>query len=58
MPISLTEALNRVSRKGSTRDQFETFVASNILEQYGAEFKKVLEEIMKQRQIEIGRAHV
>lgn len=51
MPISLTEALNRVSRKGSTRDQFETFVASNILEQYGAEFKRVLEEIMKQRQI-------
>ena len=51
MPISLTEALNRVSRKGSTRDQFETFVASNILEQYGAEFKKVLEDIMKQRQI-------
>ena len=51
MPISLTEALNRVSRKGSTKDQFETFVASNILEQYGAEFKKVLEDIMKQRQI-------
>ena len=51
MPISLTEALNRVSRKGSTRDQFETFVASNILEQYGAEFKLELERIMKQRQI-------
>ena len=51
MPISLTEALNRVSRIGSTKDEFETFVASNILEQYGAEFKRVLEDIMKQRQI-------
>ena len=52
MPISLTEAQNRaLGRIGSSRDEFVTFVASNILEQYGAEFKKVLEEIMKQRQI-------
>lgn len=52
MPISLTEAQNRaLGRIGSSRDQFESFVASNVLEQYGAEFKAELERIMKQRQI-------
>jgi len=56
MPISLTKAreeaqLRMVSSIGSTKDQFEYFVASNILEQYGAEFKRVLEEIMKSREI-------
>lgn len=52
MPISLTAAQDKaLGRIGSSRDQFESFVASNVLEQYGAEFKRVLEEIMKQRQI-------
>jgi len=56
MPISFSKARERALNKlesslGGTRDQFELFVASNILEQYGAEFKKVLEEIMKSREI-------
>jgi hypothetical protein len=52
MPISLTEAQNRaLGRIGSSRDEFQSFVASNVLEQYGAEFKRVLEDIMKQRKI-------
>lgn len=52
MPISLPAAQDRaLLRYSSTKDQFESFVASNVLEQYGAEFKRVLEDIMKQRQI-------
>lgn len=52
MPISFSKARDRaVSKIGSSKDEFVTFVASGILEQYGAEFKRVLEEIMKQRQI-------
>ena len=52
MPISFSKAQSRALGKiGSSRDEFQSFVASNILEQYGVEFKKVLEDLMKQRQI-------
>lgn len=52
MPISFSKARERaVSKIGSSKDEFVSFVASGILEQYGAEFKRVLEEIMAQRQI-------
>jgi len=52
MPISLNAARDKaIGKIGSSKDQFEFFVASNVLEQYGVEFKKVLEDLMKQRQI-------
>ena len=52
MPISLNAAREKaIGKIGSSKDQFEFFVASNVLEQYGVEFKKVLEDLMKQRQI-------
>jgi hypothetical protein len=52
MPISLNEAQSRaIGKIGSSKDQFEIFVASNILEQYGIAFKTELENLMKQRQI-------
>ena len=52
MPISLNAARDKaIGKIGSSKDQFEFFVASNVLEQYGIEFKKVLEDLMKQRQI-------
>ena len=52
MPISLNAARERaIGRIGSSRDEFQTFVASNILEQYGVAFKTELENLMKQRQI-------
>jgi hypothetical protein len=52
MPISLNAARSKALGKiGSSRGEFETFVASNILEQYGAAFKTELENLMKQRQI-------
>lgn len=52
MPISFSKARDRaVSKIGSSKEEFVAFVASGILEQYGAEFKRVLEEIMAQRQI-------
>jgi hypothetical protein len=52
MPISFSKARDRaISKIGTSRDEFVSFVASNILEQYGVEFKKVLEDLMKQRQI-------
>lgn len=52
MPTSLTEAQNRATLKySSSRDKFVAFVASDILNQYGAEFKLELERIMSQRQI-------
>ena len=52
MPISLNAARSKALGKiGSSKDQFELFVASNILEQYGVAFKTELENLMKQRQI-------
>ena len=52
MPISLNAARSKALGKiGSSKGDFESFVASNVLEQYGIEFKKVLEDLMKQRQI-------
>jgi len=52
MPISFSKARDRaISKIGTSRDEFVSFVASNILEQYGVEFKKVLEDLIKQRQI-------
>jgi hypothetical protein len=52
MPISFSKARDRaISKIGTSRDEFQSFVASNVLEQYGVEFKKVLEDLMKQRQI-------
>jgi hypothetical protein len=52
MPISLNAARSKTLGKiGSSKDQFELFVASNILEQYGVAFKTELENLMKQRQI-------
>ena len=52
MPISLNAARSKaLGRIGSSKDEFSTFVASNILEQYGVEFKKELENLMKQRQV-------
>ena len=56
MSISLNEAreraLNRLEGSiGGTKGEFEFFVASNILEQYGAEFKAELEKLLKERQI-------
>lgn len=55
MPISLKAARERaqgraISRIG-TKDEFELFVASDILEQYGVAFKAELEQLLKQRQI-------
>ena len=32
-------------------DQFETFIADNVLKQYAAEFKLLLEKLMTQRQV-------
>jgi hypothetical protein len=52
MPISLNAARDKaIGKIGSSKGDFESFVASNVLEQYGIEFKKVLEDLMKQRQI-------
>ena len=52
MPISFSKAQDRaISKLNSSRSEFEFFVASNILEQYGAAFKTELENLMKQRQI-------
>ena len=56
MPINLnraaTEAANSgfLDRIGST-DKLETYIAENILEQYGAEFKLVLTEYIKNRKL-------
>lgn len=51
MPISFTAAQERAlnSLGGVERGGFETFVASNILEQYGAEFKALVEQYLKSR---------
>ena len=52
MPISLNAAQSKALGKiGSSKEQFKSFVASNVLEQYGVEFKAELERIMSQRQI-------
>jgi hypothetical protein len=55
MPISLAkareQAQGRAISKLGTTNEFEFFVASNILEQYGTEFKAELERLMKERQI-------
>lgn len=52
MPISLSEARSRALGKiGSSKDEFVTFVASNVLEQYGVAFKAELERLMSDRQI-------
>jgi len=52
MPISFSRARDRaISKIGTSRDEFVSFVASGILEEYGVEFKRVLEDLMKQRQI-------
>jgi hypothetical protein len=55
MPISLAkareQAQGRAISKLGTTNEFEFFVASNILEQYGAEFKAELERIMAAREI-------
>ena len=52
MPISFSRARDRaISKIGSSKDEFVSFVASNILEQYGAEFKAELERIMAARDI-------
>lgn len=56
MSISFSKAreraLNRLEGSiGGTKGEFEFFVASNILEQYGAEFKAELEKLLKERQI-------
>lgn len=52
MPISFSKARDRaISKIGTSRDEFVSFVASGILEEYGVEFKRVLEDLMKQRQI-------
>jgi hypothetical protein len=55
MPISLAkareQAQGRAISKLGTTNEFEYFVASNILEQYGTEFKAELERLMKERQI-------
>lgn len=52
MPISFSKAQSRaLGRLNESKSDFETFVASNILEQYGAEFKKLLEQLMADRQI-------
>lgn len=52
MPISFSRAQDRaISKLNSSKSEFEHFVASNILEQYGAEFKLELERLMKERQI-------
>jgi hypothetical protein len=55
MPISLAkareQAQGRAISKLGTTNEFEFFVASNILEKYGTEFKAELERLMKERQI-------
>ena len=56
MPISLSKAQSKVLGSGfldriGTTGEFETFVAENILEQYGAEFSALLARYIKERQI-------
>lgn len=57
MPINLNKAQSQALSKGylnnvgSGKDEFQLFVAENILQQYGAEFKAKLEQLMKQRQV-------
>lgn len=56
MPISLSKAQSKVLNSGfldriGTTGEFETFVAENILEQYGAEFSALLARYIKERQI-------
>jgi len=56
MPTSLSKAQSNVVNSGfldkiGTTGKFETFVAESLLEQYGAEFKLVLTQYIKERQL-------
>jgi len=52
MPINLNRAQSEAALKGvGSKGEFQLLVAENVLEQYGAEFKKKLEELMKTRQV-------
>jgi hypothetical protein len=56
MPINLNKAANEAATSGfldriGTTGQFETLVAKNLLEQYGAEFKLVLTQYIKEKQL-------
>ena len=56
MPINLNKAANEAATSGfldkiGTTGKFETFIAQNILEQYGAEFKSVLTQYIKEKQL-------
>ena len=56
MPTSLSKAQSNVINSGfldriGTTGKFETFVAESLLEQYGAEFKLVLTQYIKERQL-------
>lgn len=56
MPISLSKAQSKVLSSGfldkiGTTGEFETFVAESILEQYGSEFKLLLTQYIKDRQL-------
>ena len=56
MATSLSKAQSNVINSGfldkiGTTGKFETFVAESLLEQYGAEFKLVLTQYIKERQL-------
>jgi len=56
MPISLSKAQSNALDSGfldkiGTSGKFETFVAKNVLEQYGIEFSKLLAKYIKERQL-------
>ena len=56
MPINLNKAANEAVTSGfldkiGTSGKFETFIAQNILDQYGAEFKSVLTQYIKERKL-------
>lgn len=52
MPINLNRAQSEAALKGvGTKGEFQLLVAENVLEQYGAEFKAKIGELMNQRQV-------
>lgn len=52
MPINLNRAQSEAALKGvGTKGEFQLLVAENVLEQYGAEFKRKIGELMNQRQV-------
>lgn len=59
MPINLNRAQSEAATKGigAGKDKFQLLVTENVLEQYGAEFKAKIGELMNQRQV-VGSGHL